>query len=229
MYDITFISYEESNADENWKNLKDRFPLAKRIHGIKGIHQAHIAAAKQCYTDMFWIVDGDAQIVPSFNFQFKVDNPYHLKTVHVWRSKNPVNGLIYGYGGVKLFPRQLTINMDLSKPDMTTSISDSFKKIEELSNITCFNTDPFSAWKAGFRECAKLASKVIDRQKDDETVERLKIWTTVGKDATFGNYVIDGALNGELWGKYNRDDKSKLFFINDFNWLKEKFNERFGS
>ena len=31
---------------------------------------------------------------------------------HVWRSKNPVNELVYGYGGVKLLPTKLTLDMD---------------------------------------------------------------------------------------------------------------------
>ena len=30
----------------------------------------------------------------------------------VWRSKNPVNELVYGYGGVKLLPTKLTLDMD---------------------------------------------------------------------------------------------------------------------
>ena len=40
MYDIIFISYNEPHADNNWNNLKTRFPYAKRVNGIKGIHQA---------------------------------------------------------------------------------------------------------------------------------------------------------------------------------------------
>ena len=51
MYDIVFISYQEPNADENYDKLKERFPLAKRVHGVKGIHQAHIEAAKKCIED----------------------------------------------------------------------------------------------------------------------------------------------------------------------------------
>ena len=46
MYDIVFISYEEPNADDVYAELKERYPMAKRVHGVKGIHQAHIAAAK---------------------------------------------------------------------------------------------------------------------------------------------------------------------------------------
>jgi hypothetical protein len=60
MYDIVFISYEESNANHNWQLLKDRFPLAKRLHGVTGLHQAHITAAHMVDTDMFYCVDGDA-------------------------------------------------------------------------------------------------------------------------------------------------------------------------
>ena len=121
MYDIVFISYQEPNADANYATLKAKFPMAKRVHGVKGIHQAHIKAAKKCFTKMFWIVDADAIIMDDFNFDYVVPN-HQLDHVHVWRSQNPVNDLVYGYGGVKLFPRKLTIVMDTSKPDMTTKV-----------------------------------------------------------------------------------------------------------
>ena len=50
MYDIVFISYNEPLADHNYKMLCERFPIAQRIHGVKGIHQAHIEAAKLALT-----------------------------------------------------------------------------------------------------------------------------------------------------------------------------------
>jgi hypothetical protein len=146
--------------------------------------------------------------------------------VHVWRSKNPVNDLEYGFGGIKLFPRELTINMDLSKPDMTTSISTKYKPVFEVSNITSFNTDAFSAWRSGFRECCKLSSKVIDRQNDKETIERLEIWCTVGLDRPFGKYAIAGAIAGEEYGTSNIGNLEALKKINDFEWLKGKFDEQ---
>ena len=164
------ISYDEANADENFNKLKTRFPRAQRIHGVKGIHQAHIAPANVCSTEMFWIVDGDAVIEDDFNFDYVAEDN---RAVHVWRSKNPINDLVYGYGGVKLFPTQMTRDMDTSLPDMTTSISDRFKRWKKYC-ITAFNTSEFSTWRSAFRECAKLASKVIDRQKEDETNERFQ-------------------------------------------------------
>jgi hypothetical protein len=172
---------------------------------------------------MFWIVDGDALIDSKFRFDYQVAR-WDKETVHVWRSINPINDLVYGYGGVKLFPRELTINMDTNKPDMTTSISSKFKAVQEISNTTGFNTDPFNTWKSAFRECTKLSSKIIDRQKDDETQKRLQTWCTIGKDRPFGEYAILGANAGLLYGSKNKNDLEKLKKINDFKWLKEQFD-----
>ena len=129
-YDIVFISYNEPNADDNFINLKNRFPLVNRVHGVNGIHQAHIAAAKLAETDMFYVVDGDAIIVEDFKFDYAVPR-YEKSYVHVWHSRNPINDLVYGYGGVKLLPREKTINMDVNTTDMTTSISNNFKVIDK--------------------------------------------------------------------------------------------------
>ena len=220
MYDIAFISYNEVEADYNWQQLKQKYPYAKRTHGIEGIHQAHVEAAKKACTRMFYIVDADAVILSDFDFSY-VPPKYELDHVHVWRSQNPINDLVYGYGGVKLFPRNNTINMDTSKPDMTTSISDKFKLMQDISNVTAFNVDEFSTWRSAFRECTKLASKIIDRQNEEETNERLRIWTTVGGDRPFGEYAIKGACAGREYGLSNGVD---LGLINNFEWLKEQFD-----
>jgi len=224
MFDIVFISYDESNADHNYERLVRRFPYVKRVHKVKGIHNAHIQAAKKTLTEMFYVVDGDAEVLDTFNFDYI---PNDKDYVYVWRSRNPVNDLEYGYGGVKLLPRLKTINMDLSKPDMTTSISDKFKPIFEVSNITAFNTDAFSTWRSAFRECCKLASKVIDRQKSDETNERLKIWCSKGEERPFGEYAIKGAKAGAVYGSENTGNIEALKMINDFLWLKEQFDKEY--
>jgi len=220
-YDIIFISYSEPNADENFNKLKARFPYAQRVSGVTGIHEAHIAAARKAFTKMFWVVDGDAVIVDTFNFNYVVSK-YDLECVHVWRSQNPVNGLEYGYGGVKLLPKKLTMTMDLARPDMTTSISPLFKAMEEISNITAFNTDPFNSWKSAFRECCKLSSRVIDRQDDTETQQRLNTWCTVGTDID----VLAGAIAGRKYGEENKLDVEALKKINNFKWLEEQFYGR---
>lgn len=220
-YDVVFISYNEPNADENYKKLLTRCPKAKRIHGVKGIHQAHIQAAEICETDMFWVVDADAVLLEDFEFDYQVAK-WDKECVHVWRSRNPINDLEYGYGGVKLLPRNLVLSMDTTTSDMTTSLSPKFKAIEKVSNLSEFNTDPYSAWRSAFRECAKLASRTISRQIDSETEERLNIWCTVGKDKKFGTYAIAGANAGKQFAEEN---PNQLHLINNFDWLYEQFSK----
>jgi hypothetical protein len=224
VFDIVFISYNELTAEGNLKLLRDRFPLAKHVSGVKGIHQAHIEAAKRSFSPMFWVVDADAIILDTFNFNYSLTKEEY-DIVHVWRSRNPVNGLEYGYGGVKLLPKKLTLNMDLSKTDMTTSISPKFKAMDEISNITAFNTDPFSSWRSAFRECTKLSSKVIEGQVSVETSSRLDTWCTRGIDAVYGDYAISGAIAGRKYGKENAANLAALSLINDFDWLKNQFQQ----
>ena len=213
MYDIIFISYNELDADDNFNSLKERFPLAKRVHGVKGIHQAHIVAAKKSFTRMFWVVDADAVILNSFNFDYKVSDS-ELDVVHVWRSINPINNLSYGYGGVKLLPKQLTINMDTTTTDMTMNISSKFKAVDEISNITAFNTDAFSTWRSAFRECCKLT--VIN---NEESLARLAVWNKLNENAPYGFYAYSGALAGRTYGEKNASNKEALSKVNDFTWL----------
>ena len=223
-YDVVFISYDEKNADVRYEYLLKKAPWASRVHGVKGIHQAHIQAAIQSNSEMIWIVDADAVLMEDFDFELFVEK-WDRETVHVWRSINPINDLVYGYGGVKLFPRELTISMDTTKPDMTTSITSKFKPIQQISNITAFNVDEFSTWKSAFRECCKLSSKVIDRQKEKETEKRLNIWSSVGKNKPFGKYAIAGAIAGRQYGYQNKDNVEALKKINDFDWLKEQYEK----
>ena len=223
-YDIVFISYNELNADNNYEKLLLKYPHAKRVHGVKGIHQAHISAAKLVTTDMFWVVDADAELVDDFMFDHHVAK-WDKDCVHVWKSRNPINELEYGYGGVKLLPTKLTLTMDLSKPDMTTSISPKFKAMGTVSNITAFNTDAFSTWRSAFRECVKLASRTIDRQDYQETADRLTAWLTYYPGKPFAQEAAEGAYDGREYGRKNAADPAALSLINDFDWLKNRFEQ----
>ena len=224
MYDIVFISYEESNAEDNWQLLKNKFPVARRLHGITGIHQAHIKAANMVSTPMFYVVDGDAVIDDAFGFDYNVPD-HQLDHVHVFRARNPINDLIYGYGAVKLLPTaevQSLVHRDF-KPDMTSSINRKYKIIHQLSNVTAFNTDPYNTWRSAFRECAKLASGVIDGQVNTETQQRLETWCTVGSGREYGHWCLLGAQAGRSFGLDSRGS-DQLMKINDWVWLREQYD-----
>jgi hypothetical protein len=223
--DVVFISYNEPNAETNWKKVLTKAPYAKRVDNITGIVAAHKQAASIVKTDMFYVVDGDAELVDDWDFNFQ-PNIFDRDCVHVWRSINPINGLKYGYGGVKLFPTNLVLAADENNTDMTTSLSKKFRLMTKISNTTSFNSDEFSSWRSAFRECAKLSSRIVNRQLSRETEKRLDIWCTVGEDKPFGKYTIAGAIAGRKFGEENVDNAKVLQLINNFEWIRTKFNEQ---
>lgn len=220
--DVIFISYDEPNAEDNWKRVLKKCPFAQRVHGVKGIFEAHKAAAELAQTDMFYVVDGDAELVDQFSFAYQ-PNIWNRDTVHVWKSRNPINDLEYGYGGVKLFPKHIVDNATTWNIDVTTSVGYKFKTMNSVSNITKFNTDAFSTWRSAFRECAKLAAGTIKNQIIEDDDERLERWCNVSH-GDFADYAIQGARKGRQYGLDNKNNKETLKMINDRQWLKGQFN-----
>ena len=222
-YDVFFIHYDENNANKNLRYLKEKRFDVKIISGVRGIFNAHLEAAKQSNTDFFWVVDADATVIDAFDFHYTVPE-WDFDVVHIWKSVNPINQLEYGHSGVKLIPKHLILMADEDTAvDITTSIGANIKVIDEISNINNFATSPFNAWRGAFRECVKLASGVIDRQVQEETDKRLLAWTSKGGSRPLGEYVKGGASAGEWYGKTYKSDKNALAMINDYEWLREQF------
>ena len=208
MLDVIFLSYDEPTADENFELLQLFAPHAKRVHGVDGILNAHKECAKASSTNYFYVVDADAVIDELFTFKFTPSaykDAYpgvaENKCVYTWRSLNPVNKLIYGYGAVKLFPKRQLLQADKFTVDMTTTIGCPFVPKFQISNITAFNTDPFNTWKGAFREATKLASSIIPNGNNTDNEYRLKVWCDYGEKAEFGEWSMLGAQQGRDFGK----------------------------
>lgn len=235
MLDVFFLSYDEPFADENFELLTSMWaPHAKRVHGIKGIFDAHKECARLSKTKNFYVVDADCVLDEQFNFSWTPsDNKdaYPGKPesgcVYVWRSRNPINDLLYGYGGVKCFPKKALMDAKNWNIDMTTTLNVPFVPKFQISNVTMFNTDPFNTWKSAFRECTKLASAIIPNGDNTDNEYRLKIWQTRGLKREYGKYAIDGAAQGADFGKHYRKNPKILAYINDFDWLKDQFKETY--
>jgi len=221
-FEIFMISFHEAEADRNFTSLKERFPDAKHVKNIEGIGNAHREVGKRATTEMVYIVDADAQIMERFNFDFIPPLSSRHNTTYVWTARNPINGLEYGYGAVKLFPKKQLEEMGHELPDFSTG-SSFYQPVSDVSNITNFNKDPYRTWRAAFRECVKLASQINPNAPVKETAERLEAWCTVDNGARFGRYCIKGALEGREYGEANKDDVEALNKINDFEWLREQF------
>ena len=245
MLDVFFLSYNEPYADENYAKLKELVPNARRVNGIKGFAAAHQECALRSFTNNFYVVDSDAIIVEDFDFTFtpsKYNKWWHdaqSNYICVWSSINPINDLIYGHGGVKILPKQPLLCDNKDVIDFTTGFGLKTKVFEEISNITAFNYDEFSTFRSAFRECTKLVTNLTNKEikydlsfeeinyLQDQAEQRLYIWTTVGKDKKFGEYCIQGAIQGKKYGTEFADNSKKLKLINDYDWMKNEFNRFF--
>ena len=222
MYDVFFISFGERVADKHWALVQAKTPYARWIANVQGIRAAHIKAAKASRTEYFWVVDADSEILPDFNFEFKVDKR-SVKS-YFFHSRNPVNGLEYGHGGIKLLNKIKVLRSQEDYFDFTTSITEENCIVPFVASINRFNETEFSTWRTAFRESVKLSSGLIQNQNLDETRDRLNTWMTVGNDQ-YGEYSIKGARAGNVFYNENSQSKEKLKLINNFSWLEEKFRE----
>jgi len=224
--DVVFISYNEPNAEENWQRVLEKVPKAMRVDGVKGIFNAHKAAAKLVKTDMFYVVDGDAYLTDDFQFDYQ-PSPYDRKCTHIWQAKNPINGLVYGYGGVKLFSTKVMRKTRFwDTLDLSTTVIDQVKLIDKISNITAFDTDPKSVWRSTFRECVKLSYNTLLDNKDRESQVRLDKWLKGNESHKFNKYTQDAALHAIDWVNKNKDNFNVLQMINSREWLEEQFATR---
>ena len=226
------LAYGEPNADANFKRIQKIAPHAMRVDNVAGILQAHKAAARLATTDNFYVVDADAVLVDHFDFSFTPDvirdaypGVQEASCIYLWQSVNSVNGLIYGYGGVKLFPRRALLNATEFTVDMTTTLDAPLVVKPQISNISEFNTDQFNTWRSAFRECVKLASSIIDYNINLDDKYRLDTWCSRGNDEPFGEYAMMGARQGREFGIFYKGDTVALDKVNDFQWLQKVFIE----
>lgn len=200
-------------ADLHWRVLCHAHPHARRVDGIDGILAAHRECARLARTSNFYVVDADNEIL-DIDFCLRLPD-YDKQYVHVWRARNPVNGLVYGWGGIKLFPKKLLLNEATMPLDMTTSFP--LKIMPTIASITHFNTSAFSTWRSAFREGVKLTCST-----SEESQQRLTIWCSTAH-GPFAEECLSGARAGRDYGIAQCDDREMLLRINDWNWLRAQF------
>jgi len=234
-YDLIFLSYDEPNKERNYADLKKKFPWAKRVDGVHGSDSAHKACAKLSETDRFITVDGD-NIVDSKFFTQELDLSEHKeleRCVISWTGKNHINGLMYGNGGLKCWPKEYVLNMrthENADPNNPHAQVDFCWDVEYIQMNSCYseifnNATPQQAWRAGFREGVKMAldrgikpSVEAFKKNHWKNLHRLYIWLMVGADVENGLWAIYGAREGLYktmltdWDYVN---------VRDFDWLND--------
>jgi hypothetical protein len=217
-YEIVFISYHEPGAETAYKRLTQRFDT-HWIKDVEGIFEAHKQAAMQVQSTMFWVVDADAEVSEDFDFSY-IPDVYDQEVTHVWNARNPLTGHEYGYGGIKLFNTEQVRDATSWGLDFTTGLSSRFKAMPEISCTTKFNTDGFSTWRSAFRECVKLSMK-----DDEDSRVRLQSWLFPIPGVDYREEAKAGAQAGIDYAEANANKPMRLAKINDYEWLKEQYDE----
>lgn len=214
-FDVVFLSYDEPNADKNWENLLKICPWAERVHGVKGFDAAHKACALKSNTDRFITVDGDNIVDPEFFDMFITIPPNRANQVFSWGSRNHINGLAYGNGGLKMWTREFVINMKSHEHTSTDNTgwnvdfcwSPDYIQMNNVYSTTDPSGSPTQAFRAGYREGVKMAldrgklpnmSEPLGKQIHAKNYQRLMVWTMVGDDVENGIYACLGARYGLL-------------------------------
>lgn len=238
--DIIYLSYDEPNAEENYTDLLTKVPWAKRVHGVEGSDAAHKACAELSETDRFITVDGDNTIRQGFIDQvLDFDEHTDLKnSVISWCGKNAINGLMYGNGGLKCWPKEYVLNMkthENADPENKKAQVDFCWDLNYIQQNSCFsdvhnNATPLQAWRAGFREGVKMAlDQGVKPTKEEflsghwKNLHRLWIWLMVGSDVENGMWAIYGAREGLVATMLDDWDYVN---VRDFNYLNNLWGDR---
>lgn len=247
-YDIIYLSYDEPNAERNYADLCKKIPWAKRVHGVKGSDAAHKACAKLSETERFITVDGDNIIDEQFlNEEISINEDEDLNhCVFSWAAENQINGLIYGNGGIKCWPKKYVLNMkthEAADPRNKQAQVDFCWDAQYIQIEKCFskimnNSTPQQAWRAGFREGVKMCLDRGERpeqtqdffKNDWRNLHRAYIWMTVGADVENGLWAIYGARQGlqmTLFTDWNYVNVRDFEYLNNY-WkeINETVNEK---
>ena len=208
--DFVYISFNEPNKEENWADLKNKVPWAKRVDGVVGFDSAHKAAAEKADTQFFISVDGDNIIDESFLLQTLDWSKTDRKAVHRWRARNSINGLIYGNGGLVGWDRDTCRSMNTHENADTQENEVDFcwgvphENLHNCYSTTVINCTKQQAFTSGYREGVKMCldkGKPLDPGVFKERIwhNNLKIlstWMSVGADVENGKYPMMGARVG---------------------------------
>jgi len=241
--DIIYLSYDEPNAEQNYADLCKKVPWAKRVHGVEGSDAAHKACANLSETDRFITVDGDNRIREDFlNQVLDFDEHTDLQnTVISWCGKNSINGLTYGNGGLKCWPKKYVLNMrthENADPNNKHAQVDFCWDAQYIQMNSCYsdvynNHTSQQAWRAGFREGVKLATDRGLRLSKEELknnhwrcLHMLYVWSMIGADVENGLWAILGTRAGLYMTMCTEWDYVQ---VRDFEYLNDLWKTSFAA
>jgi hypothetical protein len=234
-FPFVFLSYDEPWADDFFHRLTAIVPGARRVHGVQGLDACHKAAARVAASRWLVTVDADTDVDSAF---LSVDVPDDLLNDSCrldWVSRNVVNGLTYGNGGLKVWPSRLVEDLrsheaappEVASVDHDHGLSGSRPNLIRMPG--CYSVvrpaeTAFHAFRSGFREGARLGR--VDKRLVQSSgfvtaagswrARHLRVLCTIGAHAPNGLWLIYGARLG-LWMANATDWDIRK--INDYAWF----------
>lgn len=228
--DLFFLSYDEPAADRHFAQLSKVSPRPpRRVHGVKGLQNAYATAARDSRTERFVTVDADSFVEDDAVFQVTADDEGVDNLVFAFMARNPVNGLVYGNGSVKCWSKRSFDGLRTHEAapagaghvDFYHALP--YRWLPETASVNCFATDPFHAFRAGYREAVKLSLRPDSAPGaeprplilSERARHRISTWISVGRDVDHGEWAIYGARRGLV--DYWLDRSLRLDSLNDFD------------
>lgn len=233
--DIFYISYDEPNADANFADLQARSPRPiRRVHGVRGLHAAHRQCASLSSTPRFVTIDGDNIVNAAVFFQ-RLDDEGERDLIFSFKAKNIINGLEYGNGSVKIWPRGLLLGHPTHESAQNVEALYDFcwtyryMQIDFLASSVHCNASALQAFRSGYREGIKLTLINGERaetfaqmmgEHSPTVMSRLNVWCSVGADISNGWWAMFGARQAIF---DNWVQKVPYHVINDFEGFRSAF------
>ncbi|MEO1016459.1 MAG: tetratricopeptide repeat protein [Pseudomonadota bacterium] len=250
--DIFYLSFDEPQADAFFVDLKRKCPNAQRVHGVKGFDTAHKTAARKARTSHFITVDADNIVDPAF-VHLTLDPAWlQPETIVAWPARNAVNGVVYGNGAIKCWPRRYVLDMRTHEnaqdadegrfdfvynTDLNREGGPFHIDLPAPMSIVHANATPLQAFRSGFRAGSRLTivngipvlRSTAQRPIPPANLHRLLLWLNVGADAPNGLWTIFGARLGAFEIGLGRLDPE---LMNDLTWFdrywREEITPQFG-
>jgi hypothetical protein len=228
--DVFHISFDEPNAETNWKQILKLCPSAKRIHGILGFDKAHKVCALSSTTDRLVIIDGDNWLNDD-TLTYRLDDTGLSDVCFSFKSKNIINDLEYGNGGIKIWSKDSLLSSNTHEKSNTTDFCWDIRyyQVDHWATTTVNNCTPYQAWRAGYREGVKLSyidgKPMHDPMIDYEFIapsnrSKLNIWMSVGRDVKNGIWAMLGTRQG-FYDLYTSNISNTD--INNYDWFADKW------
>lgn len=227
--DCFYLSYDEPQKELYWSLINNVVPWCKRVDGVKGFDAAHKQCAMQSDTHYLITIDGDNQVDPRFfNLELTVPDQFS-DCVLSWNSVNAINGLTYGNGGLKIWPKQFLLDMRSHEAatDDTHAVDfcwdDKYIQLNNTYSTTHPNGSKLHAFRAGFREGCKMTldggkkiaqAEQLTSKLYSKNIERLQIWGSIGQDVEHGIWAILGTRVGM---RYTNIECKDIKLVRDYD------------